>query len=142
MDGRSVGNKDGPVGLQGVGDGVPLVALERREDKLERAIEVEPRIDDQAAADHEVERLEEVVQPGRLGIADQCQDGPSLVGVGLELGHFVGFERALRAGDDQQGQVVGDRVAIEVELDWLAADGGQPGPPDADALGGGVEVRR
>ena len=109
MDGRSVGNKDGPVGLQGLGDGVPLVALERREDELERAIEVEPGIDNQTAADLEVERLEELVQPGRFGIADQCQDGLSLVGVGLELGHLVGFERDLRAGDDQQCQVVGNR---------------------------------
>src|SRR5208337_3875963 len=58
-------------------DGVPLVALERREDELDSAIEVEPGIDDQAAADREVERLEEIVQPGGFGIAHQCQDGPS-----------------------------------------------------------------
>ena len=86
--------------------------------------------------------LRNVSSPDGLGVADQRQHGPAPVRVGLQLGDLLGLERGLRAGDDQEGEVVGDRVLDQVELEHLVADGGQPCLARCRAPGSGGWRRR
>ena len=138
----AAGDEHRPLRLQGVGDRVALAPLEERVDELDIAVDVEPGIDDQAAADLQVERLEEVVQARGLGVAEQGQDRAAAVRVGLELGDLLGLERVSGPDDAEQGEVVGDGVLEQVEVQGFATDGGQPGPPEADPRAAGVEVGR
>ena len=85
-DRRRPGEQHDPVRAQGIDDRVLHPRLERCEDEGRIPVEVVPGVDHQPAADLEVERLEEFVEPGGLRVAQQEQDRPALIRERPELG--------------------------------------------------------
>ena len=140
LDGCSVGDEDGPILPKRLGDRLARPSLENAVDQLQVAPVIDFGVDHQPLAQLDVERPEEVVEARRLGVAEHRQHRPASVGVRLQTRGFLGLERVLGTGHDDELDVVGDRVLQQVQRDDFVAVRRHPRLPDPDSLPVGAEV--